>query len=144
MKSRITNAYALIGLQGLFKKQEVNWYLSNEERIYATMIFVSITRLRLRSFIYLPAFFWHTTKSGKQLVKDSTFNKGKTLLDKGLVFWTMTLWNNEADMRDYRNTDAHKKAMPKLQHWCNEASLVHWQQEKEEFPSWAEAHKRMQ
>ena len=108
------------------------------------MIFISITRLRLRSVIYLPVFFWYTIASNKQLIKDSKFRKGKTLLDKGLTFWTMTLWNTEADMRAYRNSNAHKKAMPKLQHWCNEASVVHWQQEEAEFPSWVEAHQRMQ
>jgi hypothetical protein len=46
-------------------------------------------------------------------------------------------------MRTYRNTDAHKKAMSKLQHWCDEASIVHWQQENEEFPTWLQTHERM-
>jgi hypothetical protein len=107
------------------------------------MIFVSITRLRLKSAFQLVPFIWHTFKSGKQLTQ-SNFIKGKTLLDKNLTFWTMTLWNNEADMRAYRNTDAHKLAMPKLQHWCNEASIVHWQQDGSDFPTWIEAHQKMQ
>jgi hypothetical protein len=108
------------------------------------MVFVSITRLRLRSAFYLLPFFWHTYRSGKQLQTESNFIKGKTLMDKKLTFWTMTLWNNEVDMRTYRNSNAHKKAMPKLQHWCNEASVVHWQQEENKFPGWLEAHRRMQ
>ena len=107
------------------------------------MALVSITRLRLRSAWYLLPFFWHTMASAKQLVNHSKFLKGKTMMDKGLAFWKMTLWRDEADMRAYRNTDAHKKAMPKLQHWCNEASVVHWHQESEEFPTWLEAHQRM-
>ena len=107
------------------------------------MIFVSITRLRIRSFIFLFPFFWHTIASTKQLVKKSKFIKGKTLMDRKLTFWTMTLWKNAAGMIAYRNTDAHKKAMPKLQHWCDEASIVHWQQEGEDFPDWHLAHKRM-
>ena len=107
------------------------------------MPFVSITRLRLRSPLYLLPFFWHTFASIRQLTKKSAFIKGKTLLDKNLAFWTMTLWSNEADMQAYRNTDAHKKAMPKLQHWCDEASVAHWQQESEEYPQWQEAYQRM-
>jgi quinol monooxygenase YgiN len=71
------------------------------------------------------------------------FLKGKTLLDKNLTFWTMSLWTSDAEMRAYRNTDAHKKAMPKLQRWCDEASIVHWLQDDAEFPSWDESHKRM-
>ncbi|MFL5742862.1 MAG: hypothetical protein ACJ75B_21765 [Flavisolibacter sp.] len=103
------------------------------------MPFVSITRLRLRSAWYLLPFMVHTTRSANQLVRNSRFIKGKTLLDKHLTFWTMTLWNSEADMRTYRNADAHKKAMPKLQIWCDEASIVHWQQDSEEYPEWQSA-----
>jgi hypothetical protein len=69
---------------------------------------------------------WHTHASGKQLVRSSGFIKGKTLVDKNLTFWTLTAWETEPHMRSYRNSLAHKKAMPKLQHWCSEASLVHW------------------
>lgn len=107
------------------------------------MLFVSITRLRLRSVLYLIPFLIHASRSTKQLVKNSKFLKGKTLLDKRLTFWTITLWRNEAEMRAYRNTDAHKKAMSKLQHWCDEASIVHWQQEDENFPEWQLAYERM-
>jgi hypothetical protein len=107
------------------------------------MIFVSITRLRLRSAWHLPLFFWHAFASGKQTAKSTGFIKGKTLMDKGLTFWTMSLWQNESHMRAYRNTDAHKKAMPKLQHWCDEASVAHWQQAGEDFPDWHLAHQRM-
>jgi hypothetical protein len=107
------------------------------------MIFVSITRLRLRSAWHLPQFFWHTLASGRQLAKSPGFIKGKTLMDKKLTFWTMSLWQNETGMRAYRNSNAHKKAMPKLQHWCDEASIAHWQQESEDFPDWHLAHQRM-
>jgi hypothetical protein len=94
--------------------------------------------------VHLLPFFWYTYQSGKQLTTKSTFIKGKTLLDQKLTFWTMTLWNSDVDMKAYRNTDSHKKAMPKLQHWCDEASIVHWQQQTDEFPTWVEAHQRME
>lgn len=107
------------------------------------MVFVSITRLRLRSSIYLIPFFWYAFRSGNQIIKASGFIKGKTLLDKKLTFLTMSLWTGDAEMRQYRNTDEHKNAMPKLQYWCCEASVVHWVQEGQEFPKWQEAHQRM-
>ena len=107
------------------------------------MVFVSITRLRLRSVLYLVPFLIHASRSTSQLVKTFKFLKGKTLLDKHFTFWTMTLWKDEAEMRAYRNTEAHKKAMPKLQLWCNEASVAHWQQEDEYLPSWQSAYERM-
>ncbi len=107
------------------------------------MTFVSITRLRLRSGIYFVPFFWHAIQSGNQIQKAKGFIKGKTLLDKHLTFWTISLWKEEADMRAYRSADAHKKAMPKLQLWCDEASVAHWQQETEEFPEWKTSYDRM-
>jgi Domain of unknown function (DUF3291) len=107
------------------------------------MPFVSITRLRLRSALYLIPFFIHATRSSNQMVRDAHFLKGKTLLDKRLTFWTMSLWKDEAGMRAYRNSKAHKKAMPKLQYWCNEASIVHWTQEGDDYPGWLECYERM-
>src|SRR5215210_1689473 len=107
------------------------------------MTFVSITRLRLRSFLFMPSFMIHAMRSSNQVQKAKGFIKGKTLLDKHLTFWTMTLWKEDAHMCAYRVSDAHKKAMPKLQHWCDEASVVNWTQETEEFPDWQQAYERM-
>jgi hypothetical protein len=107
------------------------------------MPFISATRLRLRSPFYLLPFFWHTIASSKQLVKSAGFIKGKTLVDRKLTFWTLTAWESEATMRAYRNTDAHKKAMPKLQHWCNEASIAHWEEDSAALPDWLHVHQRM-
>ena len=34
--------------------------------------------------------------------------------------------------------------MARLPEWCDGAALVHWVQDAEEPPSWAEAHRRLQ
>jgi hypothetical protein len=46
-------------------------------------------------------------------------------------------------MNTYRTDGAHRRAMPKLLNWCNEAAVVHWIQESSEIPLWQEAHQRM-
>jgi hypothetical protein len=46
-------------------------------------------------------------------------------------------------MNAYRTGGAHRRAMPKLLNWCNEAAVVHWTQESSEIPFWQEAHQRM-
>jgi hypothetical protein len=34
--------------------------------------------------------------------------------------------------------------MPKLREWCDEASVVDWEQDDPQAPSWRAAHERMQ
>lgn len=107
------------------------------------MVFISATRLRVRSVIYLPAFMRANNASVKELLKTKGLIAGKELIDKGLTFWTVTLWAADADMKSFRSSDAHRKAMQRLPDWCNEASYVHWQQEDAVVPAWNTIHEKM-
>ncbi len=55
----------------------------------------------------------------------------------------MTAWDSQESMRSFMTSGAHKAAMPRLLHWCDEASLVHWEQAQADLPSWAEVDQRM-
>src|ERR1044071_935306 len=99
------------------------------------MVFISVTRLRIRSIFYFPQFIWYALASG--------FLGGRLVRESGNIFWTLTMWVDEAAMRAYRSSGAHAKVMPKLLNWCDEASVVHWSQEEAELPGWQAAHQRM-
>lgn len=107
------------------------------------MIFISVTRLRLRSVLFLPLFSFYTFRSLRQVRRSSGFLDGGLLPDHDQTFWTMTAWKTEAHMRAYMISGGHKAAMPKLMHWCDEASVVHWLQESSELPTWTAATARM-
>lgn len=107
------------------------------------MPFISITRLRVRSWRYMPSFVWHTYLSVRQAKHAPGFLLGKMVRDAKNTFWTETVWDTEAAMRAYRNGGAHARVMPKLLEWCDEASVAHWNQENNELPSLQEAHRRM-
>jgi hypothetical protein len=107
------------------------------------MYFVSATRLKLKSIFYLPAFMRANEASGKQLLATEGFVSGKENVDKGLIFWTVTMWDKDADMKSFRNSPAHRKAMQGLPNWCNEATYTHWLQKEDTLPGWHAVHERM-
>lgn len=85
-------------------------------------------------------------RTNAQVASAPGFVGGAILPDRALTFWTMTAWNGAADMRAYITSGAHLKAMPKLLHWCDEASIVHWEQgerDGQDLPDWEEADRRM-
>ncbi|MFM2126367.1 MAG: hypothetical protein RL328_2818 [Acidobacteriota bacterium] len=107
------------------------------------MALVSVTRLRVRSVWQLPRFFRHAIPSNLQARK-APGNLGVDLLnDAHFTFWTKTVWKDEAAMRAYMLSGAHRSAMSAIQEMASEASVVHWQQESVVAPDWQEAHRRM-
>ena len=107
------------------------------------MPFVSITRLKVKSVWYLPAFMRANEAAVKQLMLCEGLIGGKELVDKNLTFWTLTLWEDGAAMRSFRNGTAHRAAMQRLPYWCDEASYFHWTQEEGVLPGWAVASERL-
>lgn len=106
-------------------------------------MFVSITRLRVRSFWLLPGFLFYSLRSANQ-AKRAPGNLGIGLLrDANNTYWTRTAWLDEAAMRAFMMAMPHRRAMGKLAEWCDEASVFHWNQETAELPDWHEAHRRM-
>jgi hypothetical protein len=100
------------------------------------MPFVSVTRLRVKSIFYLIPFMRANEASVKEIKKSKGFLKGKELIDKKLTFWTITIWENEESMKEFRSSTSHRIAMQHLPKWCDEASYHHWVQEETEFPTW--------
>ena len=107
------------------------------------MTFVSVTRLRVRSFRFLPGFILYALRSSSQ-AKRAPGNLGIGLLrEANNTYWTRTAWKDEPAMRAFMMAPPHRHAMAKLADWCDEASVVHWIQETPELPNWSEAHRRM-
>jgi len=104
---------------------------------------ISITRLRVRSWRFVPAFLFATFRIGRQARNADGNLAVKVLRDRRNAFWTCTCWDSEASMKEFTLTAPHGPAMRKLPNWCDEAALVHWTQETDDLPSWGEAHRRM-
>src|SRR5689334_19054407 len=108
-----------------------------------TMPLVSVTRLHLRSAKYFVPFAIYSLLSSRQ-ARHSKGNLGVRLLrDASHAFWTLTSWHDEESMRAFMMSGVHRRAMPKLLDWCDEASVAHWRQETAELPDWRQAHRKM-
>jgi len=92
---------------------------------------------------FMPLFAWHALRSNQQVQRAEGFLHGALLPDREWTFWTMTAWESQEAMRGYMLAGDHKKAMPHLMEWCDEASVAHWEQEAAVLPSWEEADRRM-
>ena len=107
------------------------------------MTFISITRLRVRSWRYLPSFFVHAIRSARQ-ARATVGNLGVSVLrEAGNIFWTRTAWDSEASMKSFMLAGVHRKVMRNLMEWCDEAAVAHWTQESPQPPSWQEAHEQI-
>ena len=100
---------------------------------------VSLTRLHIRSVWFLPRFFWLNEGAVRQIRRSPGFREGRLLGESDLSFWTASLWDDDASMRAFRDSGAHREVMPKLIHWCDEASVAKWP-DRDTLPSWNEAH----
>ncbi|HKW16466.1 MAG TPA: DUF3291 domain-containing protein [Terriglobales bacterium] len=108
------------------------------------MPIVSITRLRVRSLRYLPSFLFYALRSSHQAKKSQGILAVSLLREANSTFWTRTVWTTVPAMKAFMLAGPHRTAMRKLLEWCDEAALVHWEQESAQEPDWPEAHRRLQ
>jgi hypothetical protein len=107
------------------------------------MPLVAITRLRVRSWRYLPIFFLQALRSARQAARAEGNLATRLLRDRRNTFWTATTWTTEAAMKAFMLSGVHRHVMRKLPDWCDEA-VAHWSQESTEPPTWAETYVRLQ
>ncbi len=108
------------------------------------MFFVSVTRLRIRSWRFMPGFILKAFQTSRQAGAASGNLTVRVLRDSGNTFWTLTVWDSESSMRKYMLANPHGGVMKRLLDWCDEAAVVHWTQETADVPAWPEAYRRLQ
>jgi Domain of unknown function (DUF3291) len=116
----------------------------NSEPGAAQMAFVSLTRLRVRAWRYLPTFLVQAFRSAWQAKSAKNCLSVSVLREAHRTFWTRTVWTDSAAMRSFMLSGVHRQVMPSLLEWCDEASVADWVQDSPKPPSWEEAHRRMQ
>ena len=103
----------------------------------------SVTRLRVRSAWFLPAFLWRTFQSQRQVERSPGFLGGRLLVDAHRTHWTLTVWQDEKAMKGFRGSGAHARVMKRLPEWCDEAAYSHWITAGDAIPTWPESYERL-
>jgi heme-degrading monooxygenase HmoA len=106
-------------------------------------MFVSVTRLRLRSSRFLLPFLFYSLRSTRQARRSPGNVAVEAMRDSHGGYWTRSVWRDEASMRAFMTSGVHLRVMPKLLDWADEAAVVHWQQESAALPEWDDAHRRL-
>lgn len=104
-------------------------------------VFVSITRLHLRSARFLPGFIFYNMGSTLQAILSEGNIRVRLRKMQGLTFWTLTHWSSAETMMKFRNAAIHRQAMAKLKDWCDESSYAHWT--SQELVDWKTAEQKL-
>ena len=102
-----------------------------------------MTRLHLASRRSFPHFLYYVLTSSLQVRRSAGFLGGWLGSDPESGYWTVTVWSSADEMRAYRNSAAHLRSMPKLMHWCDEASFGHFEQDGDAVPEPAVAYEHI-
>lgn len=99
--------------------------------------YVSITGLKVRSWKYIPAFWWHAVRSKIQA------DRAPGILFVGVkkingVHHTLTAWQSREAMKSYIMSGSHKRAMPVFHKIATGQTFGF---EASRLPDWDEVHR---
>jgi hypothetical protein len=103
------------------------------------MAYLSLTRMKLRSPVFLPIFITHSLRIFSQLRKVPGLIIGKAIAASDLSMWTATLWESEATLHQFYRTGAHHQAAQFITQWASEAVQQRLTVSSHQIPSWKEA-----
>src|SRR5689334_15388791 len=119
------------------------WFTVNEPTQEEVLVMAS--RLELKSFRHIPAFF----KASMSLLQQARRSQGaiavslKAHLTKR-TFWTVSAWTDKRSVHTYAATEPHKSAMPRFRPAMKEATFVFWTASSKDLPiTWNEVSRRV-
>jgi quinol monooxygenase YgiN len=107
------------------------------------MPIIVVTRLRLRDPSLLDEFFTHAAAVLEQAMKSEGNLGADALAEAHDAWWSVTAWDDRAHMEAYVNTDPHLSTEALLDHLCDEATFVDWEQASPELPDWQTSWRRL-
>ena len=107
------------------------------------MPIIVVARLRLRDPSLLDEFFTHAAAVLEQAQKMDGNLGADALAEAHDVWWDVTAWQGREDIETFMNTEPHLSTRGLVDHLCQEATFVEWEQDSSELPDWQTSRRRL-
>jgi hypothetical protein len=107
------------------------------------MAIIVVTRLRLRDPDLLDEFFTQAAAVLEQAMKSEGNLGADALAEAHDTWWSVTAWEDREHMRTFVATEPHLSTEGLLDHLCDEASFVDWEQPSPDLPDWQTSWRRL-
>ena len=97
---------------------------------------IVVTRLRLRDPALLDEFFTNAVAAIEQATKSEGNLGADALADADNAWWSVTAWQERRLMQAYVDSEPHLGISARLDHYCDEATFVDWEQASPALPDW--------
>jgi hypothetical protein len=95
-----------------------------------------VTRLRLRDRSLLDEFFTHPAAVLEQAMRSKGNLGADALAEAHDAWWSVTAWQDRAQMGAFVDAERHLSTEALLNHLCDEATFVEWEQADAQLPDW--------
>ena len=107
------------------------------------MAVIVVTRLRLRDPALLDEFFTDAVAAIEQAQKSEGNLGADALADANNSWWSVSSWQDRRRMRAFVGAQPHRTILGRLDHYCDEATFVDWEQDSPDLPDWRTSHQRL-
>ena len=97
---------------------------------------IVVTRLRLKDPALLDEFFTDAVAAIEQAQKSDGNLGADALADAGNAWWSVSAWTGRDPMQAFVGKQPHQAIQGRLDHYCDEATFVDWDQDSPGLPDW--------
>ena len=97
---------------------------------------IVVTRLRLKDPALLDEFFTAAVAATEQAQKSDGNLGVDALADANNAWWSVSAWTGRDPMQAFVGKQPHRTIQGRLDHYCDEATFVDWDQDSPDLPDW--------
>ena len=101
-----------------------------------TMAVIVVTRLRIKDPALNEEFFTDAVAAIEQAQKSEGNLGVDALADADNAWWSVSAWAERRPMHSYVRSEPHQTIRSKIDHYCDEATFVDWDQDSPDLPDW--------